>query len=155
VNHHLAQVNIAFARYEQDDPRFAGFVDNLERIYALAESTPGFIWRHISVNDDAEAKAGFGDQSLIFNMSLWQSEDALSDFVYKSEHVTILRQRADWFVPQDRPTMALWWQPAGTTPGITEARHRLERLATVGPTEDAFTFRHFFDPPRQKDTANG
>ena len=58
---HLAQVNIAVAKYSDDDPKFAGFVDNLDRIYALAESTPGFVWRHVTVDDDAKAKAIYGE----------------------------------------------------------------------------------------------
>ncbi len=37
----LVQVNVAIARHAYDDPRFAGFVDNLDRIYDLAESLPG------------------------------------------------------------------------------------------------------------------
>lgn len=155
MSFHLAQVNIAIAKYEYDDPRFAGFVDNLDRIYELAESTPGFVWRHVTVDDDAEAKAIFGEQSLIFNMSLWESFDALKEFVYRSEHAGILRQRGDWFVPQDRPTFALWWQDAGTIPTIMESRHRLDRLAQAGPTADAFTFRNSFDAPADKELAHG
>jgi hypothetical protein len=68
VRCHLAQVNIALALYGDDDPRFAGFVNNLERIYQLAEFTSGFVWWHVSANDDAEAKAAFADDKLIFNM---------------------------------------------------------------------------------------
>ena len=151
MNFHLAQVNIAIAKYTREDPRFAGFVDNLNRIYALAESTPGFVWRHVSVNDDAEAKATFGDPDLIFNMSLWETKEALSDFAYKSSHVDILRKRADWFVPQNRPILALWWQNAGTIPTILEARHRLDLLAQSGPTQDAFTFGSFFEVPAQEE----
>ena len=155
MSYHLAQVNIAIAKYAYDDPRFAGFVDNLDRIYPLAESTPGFVWRHVTVNDDAEAKAVFGEPDLVFNMSVWESREALSDFVYKSDHVGILRQRADWFIPQDRPIFALWWQPAGTIPTIMEARHRLELLEQAGPTPDAFTFGTFFDPPAEGELAHG
>lgn len=153
--YHLAQVNIAIAKYRYDDPRFAGFVDNLGRIYALAEATPGFVWRHITVDEDAEAKAIYGDRSLIFNMSLWESKQALFDFVYKSDHASILRHRADWFTPHDRPAFALWWQPAGVIPTITESRHRIDRLAQAGPTEDAFTFRDFFDAPAAQEAASG
>ncbi len=155
MNFHLAQVNIAIAKYTRDDPRFAGFVDNLDRIYALAESTPGFIWRHVSVNDDAEAKATFGEPDLIFNMSLWETKEALSDFAYKSDHVDVLRKRADWFVPQNRPTLALWWQNAGTIPTILEVRHRLDLLAQSGPTQDAFTFGSFFEAPAQEGATHG
>lgn len=152
--HHLAQVNIAIAKYSYNDPRFAGFVDNLDRIYKLAEATVGFIWRHVSINDDAEAKAAFGEDDLIFNMSVWESKEALRDFVYMSEHVDILRQRGEWFVPQNRPIMALWWQPAGTIPTIVEAKHRLDRLAQAGSGEDAFTFRQFYDAPQAEELRN-
>jgi len=61
MKYHLAQVNVAIAKYSYDDPRFAGFVDNLERIYEMSESTPGFVWRHVSVDDDIEAKQAFGN----------------------------------------------------------------------------------------------
>ena len=155
MSFHLAQVNIAIAKYSYDDPRFAGFVDNLDRIYALAESTPGFVWRHVTVDDDKEVKELFGEPNLIFNMSLWESRQALSDFVYKSDHVNILRQRANWFIPRNGPILALWWQEAGTIPTFLEARHRLELLAQSGPTQDAFTFGSFFDPPQQEGVAHG
>lgn len=154
MNFHLAQVNIAIAKYSYDDPRFAGFVDNLDRIYALAESTPGFVWRHVTVNDDIEAKQVFGEPNLIFNMSVWESLEALREFAYRSEHAAILRQRASWFEPMDRPVFALWWQPAGTIPTIVESRHRLDRLHQAGPTEDAFTFRNAFAAPGVQETAD-
>jgi hypothetical protein len=152
---HLVQVNIAFPKFTYEDPRFAGFVDNLDKIYAISDATPGFVWRHVTVDDDAEAKAAFADPTIIFNMSVWESRQSLEAFVYKSDHVHILRQRADWFVPHKGPTMALWWLPAGTLPGIVESKHRLERLAQAGPTQDAFTFRQFFDPPRKKEAHDG
>jgi len=147
VKYHLAQVNIAVAKYDYDDPRFAGFVDNLDRVYALAESTPGFVWRHASVDGDPEAKEIFGEPRLIYNASMWESRTALAEFVYRNDHAGILRQRADWFEPMSGPVFALWWQSAGTVPGFVEARHRLECLRVSGPTQDAFTFRNFFDAP--------
>jgi len=156
LKYHLAQVNIAIAKYEYDDPRFAGFVDNLERVYALAESTPGFVWRHVTVNEDREAKAVFGESRLIYNASMWKSRQALAEFVYRSDHAGILRQRADWFEPISGPVFALWWQPAGTVPSFVEARHRLDCLKVSGPTADAFTFRNFFESPEAgADTAGG
>ncbi len=155
MNFHLAQVNVAVAKYAYDDPRFAGFVDNLSRVYDLAESTPGFVWRHVTVDNDIEAKEAFGEPSLIFNMSMWVSKEALQEFVYKSDHASILRQRAEWFVPMERPVFALWWQPVGTLPTIVETRHRLDRLQEAGPTEDAFTFGNFFEAPVAEETACG
>ena len=155
MDYHLAQVNVAIAKFAYDDPRFAGFVDNLERIYELAESAPGFVWRHVTVNEDAEAKAVYGDDNLIFNMSVWESLEALKAFVYRSDHAPILRQRAEWFVPMDRPNFALWWQPADALPSIVESKHRLDLLTLSGPTEDAFTFRTTFDPPSDEQVASG
>ena len=155
MSFHLAQVNIAIAKYSRDDPRFAGFVDNLGRVYELAESTPGFVWRHVTVNDDIEAKEAFGEPNLIFNMSVWESREALHEFVYKSDHASILRQRADWFEPMDRPVFALWWQPAGTIPSIVESKHRLDRLHQAGPTQDAFSFGNFFEAPVLEEASSG
>ncbi len=155
MSYHLAQVNVAVAKYSYDDPRFSGFVDNLNRIYGLAESMPGFVWRHVTDNDDIEAKQIFGESKLVFNLSVWESLEALRDFVYLGDHASILRQRASWFAPMDRPVFALWWQPAGTIPTIVESKHRLERLHQAGPTEDAFTFRNFFEAPLAEEIANG
>lgn len=155
MDFHLAQVNVAIAKYSYDDPRFAGFVDNLNRIYELAESTPGFVWRHVTVDNDIVAKKTFGEPNLVFNMSIWESLDALREFVYRSDHASILRQRASWFVPMDRPVFALWWHPAGTIPSIVESKHRLDRLHQAGPTEDAFTFRNTFPAPVAEEIANG
>lgn len=155
MNFHLAQVNIAIAKYAYADPRFAGFVDNLDRVYALSESTSGFVWRYVSVDNDAEAKAIFGEPNLIFNMSLWETKEALSDFVYKSDHADILRKRAEWFTPQNKPTLVLWWQQAGTIPTVSEARHRLKLLAQTGLTIDVFTFSNFFALADEGELAHG
>ena len=154
MNYHLAQVNIAVAKYSYDDPAFAGFVDNLDRIYALAESTPGFVWRHVSVDGDPEAKKIYANDDIIFNMSVWETFDAMHEFVFKSEHVDILRQRAKWFLPQQGPTMVLWWLEAGTIPSIAESKDRLDLLKLNGPTQDAFTFRNAFAAPDSKEAAN-
>ena len=121
----------------------------------LADQSPGFVWRYTQEDECEAGRDVFGDESLLFNMSMWESKEALMDYVYKSDHVQILRKRAEWFESQDRPILALWWQLAGTIPTVVEAKHRLERLAQAGPTEDAFTFRHFFEAPQIEDYASG
>lgn len=147
MSFHVAQVNIAIAKFEYNDPAFAGFVDNLDRINSLADDSSGFVWRYTSDDDDAEAKRVFKNGGILFNMSLWESVEQLRQFVYKTDHVDILRQRADWFDNQPGPSMALWWQPANSLPTVTEAKHRLECLGAVGPGADAFTFRNIIEPP--------
>jgi hypothetical protein len=147
VKWQLAQTNIGVARYAYDDPEFAGFVSELDRINALADRAAGFVWRYVQEDEHEAGRQVFADENVLFNMSLWESRKALMNYVYHSDHVNILRKRAEWFIPQNRPTLALWWQRAGTIPTVVEARHRLDRLAQAGPTEDAFTFRHFFAAP--------
>ena len=151
---HLAQTNIGSAKFTYDNPRFAEFVDNLDRINALADAAPGFVWRYVQEDEHEAGREVFANDNVLFNMSVWESREALMDYVYKTDHVDILRKRAQWFVPLDRPIMALWWQPAGTIPTVTEARHRLDRLVQAGPTEDAFTFRHFLEAPADEETTD-
>ena len=147
MNYHLAHVNVAFGKYVYSDPRFAGFVDNLDRINAIADESPGFVWRMANECEDEEAKRLFGDDKVIFNMSVWESTDALHAFTYQTDHVEIMRQRSSWFVPQKQPTTVLWWKAAGQLPTVAEAKDRLDLLAERGPTLDAFTFRQQFSPP--------
>lgn len=155
MNWHLAQVNIGVAKYTYEQPEFAEFVDNLDRINALADSAPGFVWRFVQEDEYEAGRDEFEDDKVLFNMSVWESKESLMDYVYRSDHVNILRMRARWFLPLDRPFLALWWIPAGTIPTVADGRQRLDRLAEAGPGPDAFTFRHFYDPPSDKETASG
>ena len=43
--YHLAQLNIAWMKAPLESPEMADFVANLERINALAEGSPGYVWR--------------------------------------------------------------------------------------------------------------
>ena len=154
MNWHLAQTNIGIAKYTYDQPEFADFVDNLDRINALADDSPGLVWRFAQEDEHEAGRDVFEDDNVLFNMSVWESREALQDYVYQTDHVNILRRRAEWFVKLDRPIMAMWWIPAGTLPSVADARHRLDLIAQHGPTAEAFTFRHFFEAPIAKETAS-
>ena len=102
----LAQLNIATMKESKESPLMADFVNNLERIYAIAESSPGFVWR---LNDEEEEAAGmrlFGEGILI-NMSVWENIEALRDFVFKSAHLEVLRRRREWFETMRRKLAVL------------------------------------------------
>ena len=73
------------------------------------------------------------------------------DYVYKTSHVEILRKRAEWFDAMEGPILTMWWVPEGTLPTVAEAKRRLEMLRQNGPTQDAFTFRHFFEAPTEEE----
>jgi hypothetical protein len=142
----LAQLNIAVLKYPMDGPEMKGFVDNLDRINALAESSPGFVWRLKDDAGNATALRPMGED-IIVNMSVWQDVESLNHYVYKTAHVEILRRRKEWFDRMKESHMVLWWVPAGHLPDVQEAAGNLKLLQTNGPSPGAFNFRHAFPPP--------
>src|SRR5262245_201969 len=125
-----------------------GFRTQLNPINALADASPGFVWRLQTEDGNAMAIRPYPDDDLMaINMSVWESLEALQQFVYKSGHVQPLRERQQWFERIEGPILALWWIPAGHIPTVAEARERLEHLRVHGPTPHAFTFRTPFPAP--------
>ena len=141
---HLAQINIARLVAPLDDPRIADFVAQLDPVNALAESSPGFVWRLKSESGNATDVAYSDDPFVIVNMSVWESVEALKDYVYRSQHIGPLRDRAKWFEKMDRPHYCLWWIPAGHMPTVSEGRERLEHYQKHGATGYAFWFQKVF-----------
>ena len=144
---HLAQVNIALPLEPLTTLRLAGFVAALDEINALADAAPGFVWRLQTEDGDATAVRAFGDDRLIVNMSVWASMEALADYVYRSDHVRVMRRRREWFEAMKPAYQAMWWLPAGQLPTVAQAELRLAHLRAHGPTDYAFTFRTPFPPP--------
>jgi hypothetical protein len=142
---HLAQVNIGRTVAPLEDEQLRGFVEQLEPINALADAAPGFVWRLQTDDGDATALR-FGDDLLV-NLSVWTSIEALADYVYRSAHVEVMRQRRKWFVPMREAFTCLWWVPAGTVATIADAEVRLAALVANGPSEFSFTFREPFAVP--------
>lgn len=140
---HLAQINIGRLLAPIDDPLIADFVRQLDDINALAESSPGFVWRlKDDVSNDATSINVFGDPLIIVNMSVWESAEDLKNFAYKSAHVQVFRDRARWFEKMEVAHMALWWVPVGVMPTAEEGRDRLLYLRENGESKRVFTFRN-------------
>ncbi len=146
--YHLAQANIARMRGALDDPVMAEFVEWLEPINALADVSPGFVWRLQTEQGDNTSIRVFADPLILLYMSVWESTDALEAYVYRTDHVRALQERKSWFEGPPGPTVVLWWIEAGTLPTTDDAKKRLELLQAKGPTRDAFTFSSRFDSPR-------
>jgi hypothetical protein len=147
MTYHIAQVNIGKFRFPTTDPRMAGFVDQLKPINALADNTPGFVWRLQDDSGDATAIRPFPDDMLAVNFSVWESIDALFQYVYYSDHANVLRERKAWFEHMTEHYMVMWWIPAGYTPNLEDAKERLDALRRDGPTPFAFTFKQKFEAP--------
>jgi hypothetical protein len=144
---HLAQVNIGRARGAITDSVMQGFVARLEEINALAERSPGFVWRLQTEDGNATAFRPYpDDNSILINMSVWSDFESLREYVFRSLHAEVMRQRREWFERFEGVYAALWWVPAGYRPSLEEAVTRLACLEEKGPTPEAFTFAQAFDP---------
>lgn len=143
----LATSNIARMLGQYEDPVMAGFVARLEPLNALADQSPGFVWRYTDESGNATETRVFEDDLILFNMSVWESIEALEQYAYHTDHREALQKRAQWFERPTRASLVLWWIEAGHIPAVEEARERFEQLWRDGPTAAAFTFRERFAPP--------
>ena len=144
---HVAQVNIALPRAPLDAPELEDFVAMLAPINALADGSPGFVWRLQGETGDATGIRAFGDDRILVNLSVWETIEALGAFVFASRHNEVLHRRREWFERMAEPHLAMWWIHAGTTPTVEEAERRLATLRERGPSPDAFTLREPFPAP--------
>jgi len=147
-DHDLAQLNIGRLLAPTDSPVVAEFMEALDEVNALADRSPGFVWRFQTDEGNATAERPFPDDTILVNLSTWESIDALSDYVYRTVHAEYLRRRREWFERLDEVGIVLWWVPTGHRPSVAEAIERLEHLQQHGSTHRAFTFRHRFEAPR-------
>lgn len=132
-----------------DSPTMKEFVAQLDTINALAEQSPGFVWRLIGEGNSATDLRPFDDDMLIVNMSVWESFDALKAFTFKTAHAEVMKRRREWFEKFPTSYMALWWIPVGHEPTVAEAKERLLAIDQQGDTAYAFTFRNLFPMPTQ------
>ena len=146
---HLAQINIGKLVAPQGDPRVQPFFDALDWINALADASPGFVWRLKDESGNAMGISYSPDPLLAVNMSVWRDADARFDFGYRSAHTPVMARRRDYFQRFDGVYQALWWIEAGTVPTVSEGLSRLWLLGRFGPCPQAFTFKAQFPAPDQ------
>lgn len=142
---HVAQFNLAQLMYPLEDPAMADFVARLDDINALADRSPGFVWRLQDDHGNATALRPLGEGWLV-DMSVWESIEAVEAFTYRSEHVNVMRERKRWFEMPKEAHLVLWWVPANHRPEVVEAKARLDHLRRHGPTSYAFNFQAPFRP---------
>ncbi len=147
MDHHLAQINIGRLVAPIDDPKIAEFVAQLYAINALADAVPGFVWRLQSASGNATDIPFDDDPTVMVNMSVWESFESLRNYVYHSDHMRVLRDRAKWFEKMDKPHYCLWWVPAGHIPSVAEGRDRVEHYQRRGSTQYSFWFSQHFPAP--------
>lgn len=140
---HVAELNIGRALYPLDDPRMAGFMNALDAINALAERTPGFVWR---MKDDSGAGATdikFTDNPQdIANLTVWESVEALEHFVWNTAHKKIYNGKHSWFEAPNQAIFVMWPIEEAHIPTMSEALERLEHLRKHGSTDHAYGWDH-------------
>jgi hypothetical protein len=149
ASHHLAQVNVMRTVAPLDDAVLTEFVELLAPTNALAERSPGFVWRLPTESDDAAGVRVFEDGRILINLSVWESQQHLWNFAYASRHLDVMRRRRQWTERLSDFSLALWWLAAGRVPSLDEAAERLELIRVLGPTPAAFNFRQSFPPPER------
>lgn len=154
---HLAQVNVGRMVAPLDSPALADFVAQLPEINALADRSPGFVWR--MVDDKGEDATGFrpdeNDDMILINCSVWETTEALRTFTYHTDHLRVLSRRREWFHRTAEAHQALWWIPVGHRPSIAEAMERVATLREHGPGPVAFTFRNPYPAPDAPERVQG
>ena len=148
--YHLAQLNLGLLVAPIDADEMTEFRLALDPINALAEATPGFVWR-LQGNDGASSTyvdvPGVEDPLWAPNMSVWESLESLKHFMHKSGHATYLRRRREWFQRPPGAINVLWWLPAGELPTLPDAVRRLRHLEAYGPSEEGWGFSAPLPPP--------
>ena len=147
---HLAEFNIGVLRYDWEDPRVADFRDNLTRVFALAERTPGYVW-HLG-GDEMEAaqqeQGGLlgGNPRTASTLSVWEDVESLRHFTYHTLHKRFLERANEWYAAKDQGwgghRLVMWHVLPGHRPTIAEAVERLTHLTHHGPSEFAFSWKY-------------
>jgi len=144
----LAEINVARMKgVNINDPIMKEFVDNLDRVNVLAESSEGFVWRLKDESNNATHLNPYNDEQVIINISVWQSVDALEHYVYKTFHTDFLKRRREWFQTYGKVYTAMWWVPEGQFPTVEVAVEKLDDLHRNGASSRVFDFRNRFPQP--------
>jgi heme-degrading monooxygenase HmoA len=150
MKYQLAQANVAYAIAPADDPRLADYIARLDEINQLADASPGFVWRYLTDSRDPSQRE-FPDPLVLFNMSVWESIDALHAYTYRTAHAEVYAARKQWFVDEKAvvggKALAMWWISEGERPTVAEAKRRLDDITVNGASERAFNFKLRFAPP--------
>jgi len=83
ISYHIAQINIGRIKEPLDDAQMAGFVNRLADLNALADRSPGFVWRLQTEAGNATYFRPYEDDRILLNMSVWKTIEELKQYVYR------------------------------------------------------------------------
>ena len=142
----LFQLNLAKMRTPFDDPIFDDFKAWLRALHALAEASPGFVWRYQGEKDeDGYIQPYPAEPRIMGNMSAWRDYDSLYAYTFTDGHLEIMRSKRKWFDRLTSPWTVLYY-------GVEEdllkpdvellevAKQKLRYLSVYGESPAAFGF---------------
>lgn len=138
----LAELNVGYAAHPLDDPRMADFMNNLDRMNALAERSTGFVWRMQSDAGNATDIEVPGTEGMISNLSVWDDVESLGNYVFNTVHARFYERRHEFFQAMKSNHFVMWYVPDGHIPTLEEAMDRLRHLEANGSSEQAFGWDH-------------
>ncbi len=138
ANGPVAQMNWGRMKYDPGDPRLVEFEGGLEAIYALAASSPEFIWRVPDEEIAADLVSNGFDLRTSATVSVWKSHADLYRYTFQSLHGKFVDRRLEWFERIGGPQLVIWNVTADDRPDFPEALNRLNQLKTHGPSAYAF-----------------
>ncbi|MBW4474286.1 MAG: DUF3291 domain-containing protein [Stenomitos rutilans HA7619-LM2] len=144
---HLAQINIALMKAPLHGPVMTEFAEALNEVNAIADQSPGFIWRLQTASGNATDIRAYPDPRMLVNVSVWQSVESLKAYVYKSLHGEFFVRRRQWFEKYEGEHFAMWWIPADHYPTVEEGKTTLAYLTLHGDSPAAFTFAKPYPSP--------
>lgn len=130
-----------------NDPVMKEFVDNLNEVNNIAETSPGFVWRLKDEANNATAFDPYQDEQVIINISVWESIEDLEHFMYKTFHSEFLKRRKEWFQKFGKAYTCMWWIPEGEFPSMEAAVKKLDDIQKYGASHEVFDFRNKFEKP--------
>lgn len=144
--HHLAEFNIGVLKYDWDDPRVADFTNNLSRVNAIAQRSPGFVWtlpadEMEAAQMDAGGPLG-GNPRTASTLSVWEDAASLRKFVFNTVHRHFYDRRNEWYDMGDVLRLVMWWVPVGHIPSVAEAAARLRHMEQEGASAEGFGWAH-------------
>ncbi|MEM7190602.1 MAG: DUF3291 domain-containing protein, partial [Pseudomonadota bacterium] len=98
----IGQFNIARALWPLDDPRMKEFMDAIPKMNALAERTPGYIWR-LEDENGPDAPKFPDDPRMTLTLSVWRDVDSLRHFTWNTVHKRFRMRTREWFEPPKGP----------------------------------------------------
>ena len=140
---HIAQLNIGRFRYPTDDPRMADFMNNLDRVNALAERSEGFVWRLKDDSNNATAirpfdRSEYGGQPV----GLGKRRSAGALCLGRRCTSSFYGRKRDWFDKLGTSAFRHVVDSRRASADLDEAKERLEHLDTQGDSDFAFGWSH-------------